>query len=91
MGAVIALLYEFAERGRAARADVPEGFPLLGRQHVSPAVEELLPVLSEDIGDFQPMLAHRCRPLSWERSMGRNCNASKGLLAACRRFRETWR
>jgi len=36
----------------------------LGRQHVSPAIEELLPVLSEDIGDFQPLLAHRCRPSS---------------------------
>src|SRR5579872_2622818 len=40
MRAVIALLNELAERGRAARADVPEGFPLLGRQHISPAVEE---------------------------------------------------
>jgi hypothetical protein len=31
MGTVIALLHELAERGRTACADVPEGFPLLGR------------------------------------------------------------
>jgi hypothetical protein len=72
MGTVIALLNELAERGSAARADIPEGLPLLGRQHVSPAVQELLPVLTEDIGDFQSVLVHRCRTLSWERSLGRN-------------------
>jgi len=44
MRAVIALLYELAEGGCAARDDVPEGFPLLGRQNAPPAVEELLPV-----------------------------------------------
>jgi hypothetical protein len=59
MGAVIARLYILAEGSGAACADVPEGFPLLGRQDVSPAVEELLPVESEDIGDFQSMLGHR--------------------------------
>jgi hypothetical protein len=39
MGAVIALLYILAEGGGAARDDVAEGFPLLGRQDVSPAVD----------------------------------------------------
>ena len=61
MRAVVALLYELAECGGAARTDVPEGFPLLVAQRVPPAVEEGPPVLSEDIGDFQPMLLQRCR------------------------------
>ena len=79
MGAVIALLYKLAEGGGAARDDVPEGFPLLGRQDVSPAVEELLPVESEDIGDFQSMLTHRCRQSSLEWKMGWNESESRGL------------
>lgn len=91
MGAVIALLYELAEGGGAARADVPEGFPLLGRQHVSPAFQKLLPVLAEDIGDFQPMLTHRWRLSSLERSRARSWSASKGLLAACSRLIDTCR
>lgn len=79
MGAVIALLYKLAEGGGAARDDVPEGFPLLGRQDVSPAVEELRPVESEDIGDFQSMLTHRCRGSSLEWKMGWNESESRGL------------
>jgi len=70
MGAVIALLYILAEGGGAAGDDVPEGFPLLGRQDVSPAVEELLPVESEDIGDFQLMPGHRWRRSSLEWKIG---------------------
>ena len=53
MGAVVALLNVTAEGSRAARADIPESLPLLGRQHVSPAIEEFLTVLTEDVGDFQ--------------------------------------
>lgn len=60
--AVVALLYVCAERSRAARADIPENLLLLGRQHISPALEEFLTVLAEDIGDFQPMFRHRRRP-----------------------------
>ena len=63
MPAVIALLHLRAEcGGAAARADVSECLPLLGRQYISPAMEELLTVLAEDIGDFQPMFRHRRRP-----------------------------
>jgi hypothetical protein len=61
MGAVVALLYELAQRGGAARADVPEGLSLLRGEQVSPTIQKCLPVLSEDIGDFQPMLSHRWR------------------------------
>src|SRR5215469_4891072 len=91
MGAVIALLYILAEGGGAARDDVPEGFPLLGRQDVSPAVEELLPVESEDIGDFQSMLGHCWRRSSLEWKIGWNESESRGLGKACRRCVETCR
>lgn len=91
MGAVIALLYILAEGGGAARADVPEGFPLLGRQDVSPAVEELLPVEAEDIGDFQSMLGHRWRRSSLEWKIGWNESESRGLGKECRRCVETRR
>jgi hypothetical protein len=58
---VIALLHEFAELGGTACADVAENLALLVSQHAAPTVEEFLSVLSEDIGDFQPMLTHCCR------------------------------
>src|SRR5450759_4644044 len=90
MGAVVALLYVGAEGGRAARADIPESLPLLGRQYVSPAIEEFLTVLAEDIGDFQPGFRHRFRP-SADYSTGCSGSASKGLGAACSRFMDTRR
>ena len=62
--AVVALLYVCAERGRAARADIPEGLPLLGRQYISPTIEEFLPVLAKDVGEFQLVFHHRRRPSS---------------------------
>ena len=68
-----------AEFSGAARDDVPEGLPLLGRQDVSPAVEELLPVESEDIGDFQSMLGHLWRRSSLEWKIGWNESESRGL------------
>jgi hypothetical protein len=58
MRAVIALLQMSAKRGGAACADVPEGSQLMGRERVTPSLEELLFVLAKDIGDFQPMSAH---------------------------------
>jgi hypothetical protein len=54
MEAVVALLDVRAKGGCAACDDVLECLPLLGRQNVSPAIEEFLTVLAEDIGDFQP-------------------------------------
>jgi hypothetical protein len=54
----IAFLKMSAERGGAACADVTEYAPLLPGQGVSPGGEELLFVLTKDIGDFQPMLPH---------------------------------
>lgn len=67
---MITLLHLGAERGSTTRADVSECLALLGRQYTSPALQELLPVLAEDIGDFQPRLGHRRRPSSLEYSIG---------------------
>jgi hypothetical protein len=70
MGAVAALLDVGTEGGGSASADVSEGSALRGGERMPPLPEELLFVLAKDIGDFEPMLDHRCRPSSWERSMG---------------------
>src|SRR6266849_3676118 len=53
--AVVTLLQVCAERSGTACADVSECLPLLARQYFSPAIQELLTVLAEDIGDFQPI------------------------------------
>ena len=52
MRAVITLLHVSAQRGGAACADVSEGSQLMGRERVTPSLEELLFVLAKDIGDF---------------------------------------
>src|SRR5215467_7746470 len=88
---MVALLHVCAEGSSTTRADVSEGLPLLARQYMSPAIQELLTVLSEDIGDFQPMFRHRCRPFSLEPSIGCSGSASKGLRTACSRCRDTRR
>jgi hypothetical protein len=67
---MITPLHMGAERGGTACDDVSECPPLLWRQHISPAIEEFLTVLTKDIGDFQPMLVHLCRPSSLDRKMG---------------------
>jgi hypothetical protein len=43
---------------RLTGADIPECLHLLPIERVAPVLEELLSMLSEDIGDFRPMLAH---------------------------------
>jgi hypothetical protein len=57
---VITLLEACAKSGGATGADVSEYFALRSGKRVSPASEELLGVLTKDIGDFQPMLRHEC-------------------------------
>ena len=62
MPARIALLDIFrmsTESGRAAVADRGKGFPLMSAEHVAPSLEELFFAGAEDIGHFEPMLAHR--------------------------------
>src|ERR1051325_11168436 len=50
--AMVTLLDVCAKRSSTARTDVSECLPLLGRQHIPPAIEEFLTVLTENIGDF---------------------------------------
>jgi hypothetical protein len=88
---VVTLLQVCAERCGTARADVSECLPLPTRQYFSPAIQELLTVLAEDIGDFQPRLGHRRRPSSLPPSIGFSWSASKGLWAPCSRCRDTRR
>ena len=78
-----------AEGGGSACADVPERLALVGRESMAPSRQELLLVLAKDIGDFQPMFGHRCRPSSLERSMGLSWRLSNGFGAACIRTVET--
>jgi hypothetical protein len=80
--AMIALLHLGAERGGAARDDVSECLALLGRQNVSPSIEELLTVLAEDIGDFKPTFHHRRRPSPSDCVISITCKLSKGLTVA---------
>lgn len=82
MPAMITLLHLRPECGGAARADVSECLPLLGRQYISPAKEELLTVLAEDIGDFQPMFCHRRRPSPSVVRISRIGRLSSGLTVA---------
>jgi len=67
---------------RLTGADVPECLDLLPAQSMAPACKELLSVLSEDIGDFRPMLAHFCRPSSFDFQIGLTLRASNGHGAA---------
>ena len=80
-----------AELPRLTGADIPECLHLLPVQRMAPALEELLSVLSEDIGDFRPMLAHFWRPLSSEVQIGFTFSASKGHGASGIRCAETRR
>jgi hypothetical protein len=82
LGAGIALFDMSAEGGGAACADVSECSKLLPREGMTPSLEEFLFVLTKDIGDFETLFAHLCRPSSLERSMGLSWRASKGLGVA---------
>ena len=75
-GAGIALLEMAAEGSGSACADVTER-PQLSPGETAPA-EELLFVLTEDIGDFEPMSAHLGSAAS-ESLSGISVSASSGL------------
>ena len=91
MRTLVALFQVRAKSRGSARADVSEGPALPGIEHMPPLPEEFLFVLAKDIGDFEPMLAHRCRPSSFEWWMGLSWRLSNGLGAACIRAVETRR
>jgi hypothetical protein len=56
--AAIASLKVSAQRGCAANADIAQHLPLLVRQSMAPALEELVLVSVKDIGHFEPMSCH---------------------------------
>ena len=60
--AMIALLDLRTEGGGTARADISECLALFWRQDISPAIQELLTVMTEDVGDFEPIFRYRLRP-----------------------------
>jgi hypothetical protein len=66
VGTLVALFQVRAQSRGSACADVSECPALLGIEHMPPLPEEFLFVLAKDIGGFEPMLAHRCRPSSFE-------------------------
>ena len=78
MCAMVTLLHLSAKRGGTACAEVSECLALLRRQYVSPAIQKLLTVLAEDIGDFQPMFGHG-RGVSCSSARGESGSASNGL------------
>ena len=55
----IVLLRMAAQDRCPAIANVPEGFPLLMGQRVSPASQKIVFVGAENIGQLKPMIAHR--------------------------------
>ena len=58
--ASIACIQVSAELRGSTCADITESLELAVRQQGSPAFQKLLFMLTKDIGDFQPMLAHLC-------------------------------
>ena len=91
VGTMITLLEACAQSGGLACADVPERLALVGRERIAPPRQELLFVLTKDLGDFQPRLHQRWWPSSWDLSMGLSRSASKGLRIACSRCSDTRR
>lgn len=88
---VITLFEARAQGGGTTGADISEYFALSNGERVSPADEELLSVLTKDIGYLQPMLRHDCGSGSPVCSMGLSWSASKGLRTACKRWIDTCR
>lgn len=73
-------VFEASTQGSGATgADVSEYFALSSRQSVSPASEERLSVLAEDIGHLEPMLRHTCGSGSPAESKDFKTSESEGL------------
>ena len=82
MPALVTLVYMAAECGRAAVANRFEGFSLMRAEYMSPLREQIAFVFAEDIGHFEPMLAHRFREAVCAGSTRlRESSSSSGLLA----------
>ena len=58
MSAPVTLLEMAAQGRRPAVANILQRSPLLARQHVVPASQEIVLMSAKDIGQFQPMRFH---------------------------------
>ena len=90
MRTMVTFLNVAAQSGSAAGADVMEGFLLWWRQGVPPLIQEFLPVLSDDIGHFEPTFPHRRLRLSLSGvQVSRMARSSNGLWVVCTLLVET--
>src|SRR5487761_1735276 len=80
-----------AERSRSASADVAQYLALLVRDYMAPALKELVLVIMEDIGHFQPMSCHADLSPPWAVRIIRMGRSSSGLGVACSLASETCR
>lgn len=80
-----------AERSRSASADVAQYLALLVRDHMTPALKELVLVSVEDIGHFKPMSRHAVLFPPCAVRMTRMGRSSSGLAVACSLASETCR
>src|ERR1039457_6204088 len=79
--ALLHILHMAAKGGRAAVANRLESFSLLRTEHMSPLREEIAFVFAEDIGHFEPILAHGFREVVCAGSSRlRESSSSIGLL-----------
>src|SRR5258708_5050791 len=95
MPARIALLHTLhmaAQGGRAAVANRFESFSLMRAEYMSPLREEIAFVFAEDIGHFEPMIAHRLGVMVLAaRTRSSEPSISSGLLVERTALSATWR
>ena len=89
--AAIASFEMSAERRRSASADIAQYLALLVRDHMAPALKELVLVSVKDIGHFEPMSCHAVRLPPWAVRTMRMGRSSSGLAVACSLASETCR
>jgi hypothetical protein len=90
--AALVTQFDVTTEGRgAARADVAKGFMLLRGNRVSPLRQKLLLMFADDIGYFEPILAHLRRPSLSAQWGVDNVRRSRGLTVCWRACCETSR
>ena len=80
--AMITPLDVASQGSRPAGTDVVEGFALLWGDGVAPSLQELLSLLTDDVGDLEPMLVHLLLPSPSEVTTSRSSSTSSGLGVA---------
>ena len=77
----IVLLHMAAQDRCSAVANVREGLPLLRGEHVSPSSQKIVSVCAHDIGQLQPMFAHRSGTnVLAALTMSSGSSSSRGLM-----------